>query len=97
MGHKRPKSKDRVERDQRNRQRNKTNRLEKFKRQREKWANDVEYQKKQAERKKRLEAKAGYSENIKRGIKEKEEAKINRRKRYEQSLELKRRNKFLRR
>lgn len=75
MGHKRPKSQSRIERDQLLQKRKKERRAAKWKRDREKWASDKEYQEHQRKRKDRLRAKGGYEANIQLGIEEKAAAK----------------------
>lgn len=67
MGHKRPKKKTRVERDQMLQRQKKERRKSKWERQRKKWSNDEEYQKKQQERLDNLQTKKGYTGNIARG------------------------------
>ena len=56
-------------------EKNKENRKERWEKLRKKWAEDKEYQQKQAERLKRLESKSGRARNIEEGILAKERAK----------------------
>ena len=76
MGHKRPKSDKRVQRDQMLGLRNKEVRKKRWEGNREKWASNEEYQDTQRKRKEVLQNKLGYMKNVQAGIDDSKARKI---------------------